>query len=250
VKGSASEDCPQESVHPHASPGRQSTDVSGPGRAEPALPKSLARLVRDVPLTGHVDLDVAALLTRHGYTNTVRHCRRVAAEAERLAAHFGAHPARAQTAGWLHDVSAVFPVTRRLAVARELDLDILSEEQMAPMLLHQKLSAAMARDLFGVQDKAVLSAVGCHTTLKANASLLDKVLFVADKVAWDQPGTPPYLGDVRRALKRSLDEAVFCYLEYLWQRRADLGAVHPWFMQAYLAFQNQGQAPPSEQKSE
>lgn len=197
----------------------------------------LAQLVRDVHLTGQVDSDVMALLTHFGHTNTVRHCRRVAAEAERLAAQFGADPVHAHIASWLHDVSAVFPVAQRVSVARELGLEILAEEEIAPMLLHQKISAALARHVFGIEDEAVLSAVECHTTLKAGASLLDKVVFVADKVAWDQSGVPPYLPEITRALERSLDEAVLCYLEYLWQRRADLAAVHPWFVRAYHEMQ-------------
>lgn len=212
--------------------------------------RRLAQLVRDVHLTAQVDSDVTALLTRYGDTNTVRHCQHVAAEAERLAAQFGADPARAHIAGWLHDVSAVFPVAQRVSVARGLGLEILPEEEIAPMLLHQKISAAIARHVFGIGDEAVLSAVECHTTLKAGASLLDKVVFVADKVAWDQSGVPPYLPEITRALERSLDEAVLCYLEYLWQKRADLAAVHPWFVQAYRAFQDAAQAPRVWQKTE
>ena len=196
----------------------------------------LAQLIRDVPLTGQVPADAKAFLAHYGCTSTVRHCQLVAAQAERLARQFGAEPASAQAAGWLHDVSAVFPVARRVSVARELGLEILPEEEAAPMLLHQKLSAAMANEIFDIVDEAVLSAIECHTTLKAGASALDKVVFVADKVAWDQPGVPPYIQDITQALERSLDQAVFCYLEYLWQRRADLAAIHPWFVQAYRAF--------------
>ena len=196
----------------------------------------LAQLIRDVPLTGQVHADAKALLTQYGCSSTVRHCQLVAAQAERLAGQFGAEPARAQVAGWLHDISAVFPVSRRVSAARGLGLEILPEEEAAPMLLHQKLSAAMANEVFGIVDDAVLSAIECHTTLKAGASTLDKVVFIADKVAWDQPGVPPYIQDVTQALERSLDKAVFCYLEYLWQRRTDLAAVHPWFVEAYRAF--------------
>ena len=78
----------------------------------------------------------------------------------------------------------------------------------------------------------MLSATGCHTTLKADASGLDKVVFVADKIAWDQPGTPPWLDALTRALDVSLDAAALVYLDYLWERRAQLLVVHPWFIAA------------------
>jgi predicted HD superfamily hydrolase involved in NAD metabolism len=201
----------------------------------------LAQLLQGVPLTGCVQSDVIAVLSFYGYTNTIEHCQRVAVQAKGLAGQFGADPSAARMAGWLHDVSALFPVDQRLSIARELGVDVLPEEEKAPMLLHQKLSAVMAREIFCAVDGAVLSAVECHTTLKANASTLDKVLFVADKIAWDQPGVPPYALEITEALgsglatQRPLDEAALCYLEFLWHRRAELAAVHPWFVQAYHA---------------
>jgi len=96
------------------------------------------------------------------------------------------------------------------------------------MIIHQKLSVVIAREIFAIEDDAVFSAIGCHTTLKAQASLLDKIVFVADKIQWDQPGLPPYLGSLQEALLHSLDAAAFVYLDYLWQQRASLRVVHPW----------------------
>jgi HD superfamily phosphohydrolase YqeK len=102
-----------------------------------------------------------------------------------------------------------------------------------PMILHQKLSVVIASDIFGVTDEAVLSAIGCHTTLKANASPLDKVVFIADKIAWDQPYTAPFLEGVLASLEQSLDQAVLHYLHYLWQQRDTIPVIHPWFVAAY-----------------
>jgi predicted HD superfamily hydrolase involved in NAD metabolism len=201
-----------------------------------------ASLLQGIPWTGDVRADMAALLAAHGQRQTVDHSLLVAAEAERLAARFDGDSAPARVAGWLHDVSAVFPVEQRTQVARQLGLQVLPEEEAAPMILHQKLSAAMAREVFGVQDAAVIQAIGCHTTLRANASWLDKVLFVADKVAWDQAGSPPYLEGLLVALERSLDRAALHYLDYLWHRRHALPAVHPWLVDAYQDLRQQCQA--------
>jgi len=197
----------------------------------------LSQLSHGLGWTGDLRTDVIAFLTQNGYTNTARHCTAVAAQARILAERFGADPQRAQAAGWLHDVSAILPVSQRLDTARQWGLGILPAEEAAPMLLHQRLSAVIAQDLFGVADHQVLGAIGCHTTLKAHASLLDKVVFVADKIAWDQPGTPPYLPDLKQALTHSLDKAVLCYLNHLWQRRKELAAIHPWFVDAHRELQ-------------
>jgi predicted HD superfamily hydrolase involved in NAD metabolism len=159
-----------------------------------------------------------------------------------MAIRFGADADAAETAGWLHDVSAVIPNERRVELAEQLGLDVLPEERALPMITHQRLSRVFARELFGVTAEPVLSAIGCHTTLKAPSSQLDRIVFVADKIAWDQPGRPPYYDDIVAAACRSIDDGARCYLSYLWQRREMLAVVHPWFVAAYqdLAENNRG----------
>lgn len=158
-------------------------------------------------ITGHLGRDVTRFLTALGCPTTARHVADVAAEVRRLALRFGLDADAAEAAGWLHDVSDVLPKTERLAAARDFGLEVLPEEASHPSILHQKLSVVLSEALFGVHDPSILSAVGCHTTLKPGASLLDKILFVADKMAWDQPGVPPYRDALERALDVSLDAA-------------------------------------------
>ncbi len=194
----------------------------------------LTGLKDGLTFTGDVRRDVPAFLIHHSCPNTAAHVATVAQEARRIATLVGADAAGAERAGWFHDVSAVIPTRERIAAARRLGIAVLPEEVAFPMIVHQKLSAALARAFFGERDDAVLSAVGCHTTLKAGATPLDTVVFVADKIAWDQPGTPPYLDDLLAALSRSLDAAALVYLQYLWEQRATLGVIHPWFRDAYM----------------
>lgn len=181
---------------------------------------------------GDMRHDVTRFLIDSGFPATAAHVVNVADEAMRLAALFDVSRCQAELAGLLHDISAVIPNQRRVQAARELGIDLLPEEEIFPMIVHQKLSVPIARELFGVTDAAVLSAIECHTTLKGNPSELDKMVFVADKIAWDQCGTPPYLDDLLAALDRSLDEAVLVYLDFLWQQREQLQVVHPWMVAA------------------
>jgi len=183
-------------------------------------------------VTGWVNEDVVHFLSIQGFLKTAGHCARVGARAGELADEFGADPLKAQMAGYLHDVSAVIPNEEKIEFAQERGLELLPEEVSFPMILHQRLSAVLAQEVFGVRDEAVLSAVGCHTTLKAGAMILDKVVFLADKIAWDQDDDPPYLVDLLVALEDSLDSAVLVYLNYLWEMREILGVVHPWFVGA------------------
>ncbi len=194
----------------------------------------LRPLLRGVSLTGGVAKDVTTLLTQHGHPHTAEHSAQVAAEARRVAQRVGEDPQLAELAGWLHDCSAIFPAQERVVVARSLDIPVLPEEEQFPMIIHQKLSQVLAAQIFGITDERVLSAIACHTTLKTGATCLDKAVFVADKLAWDQPGIPPYRAELLAALEQSLDRAAFVYLHYLWERRATLRVVHPWMREAYL----------------
>ncbi|MGI8688095.1 MAG: HD domain-containing protein [Thermomicrobiales bacterium] len=208
------------------------TEIGASGTGDDAV--LLLQALRDgMTLAGEPRHAVPAFLIAHGCPATARHCAAVADEARRIAALVGADADAAERAGWFHDVSAIVPTAGRVAAAHTLGVDILPEEAAFPMILHQKLSAVLARDLFGERNDAVLSAIGCHTTLKVAASTLDTVVFVADKVAWDQPGVPPYRDALLAALAPSLDAAALVYLDYLRERRATLGVIHPWLQAAY-----------------
>jgi HD superfamily phosphohydrolase YqeK len=193
----------------------------------------LMQLSAGLECSGNVAHDVPMFLSCHGRPDTAAHCGAVATESRRIAALVGAELDAAEMAGWLHDISVIIPNEQRIAVAEQLGIAVLPEEAIFPMIIHQKLSAVLAREIFQVEDAAILSAVGCHTTLKAGARLLDKVLFVAYKQAWDQPGHAPFHDDMRAALSRSLDQAVLVYLRYLWERRTTLRVFHPWAQAAY-----------------
>jgi len=193
----------------------------------------LENITKNFTKTGMLPQDVAGFLEMHACTETLEHVMAVAKQAKELAPRFFEKEEDAFCAGLLHDISAVFPNKDRLEVAVKLDLEILSEEKICPPVLHQKISQVIAKEIFEISDDAILSAIGCHTTLKKNASVLDKIVFISDKIKWDKQYEAPYLDDVLKALEISLDEACFCYLNYLWQQKEKLAVVHPWLADAY-----------------
>jgi predicted HD superfamily hydrolase involved in NAD metabolism len=190
----------------------------------------------DVAFCGDVARDAPAFLHAYGLPHIATHCAAVAAEARRLARRHGVDPEAAAVAGWLHDISAPIPTSQRLAAARAWEVPTLLEEEAYPLLIHQKLSAVIAQRHFGIGDADTLAAIGCHTTLRGGATHLDQVLFLADKLAWDQQGEPPYREKLEKALAVSLSAGVRFYLTYLWDRRGQLLIVHPWLADAYRHF--------------
>lgn len=173
------------------------------------------------------------LLILHNRRIVAQHSREVAKECKGLAKRFGVNEELAEITGLLHDISAVFPFDKRLEVANNLGLAVLKEEAEFPLILHQKISAVMAREIWNINDEEVLNAIGCHTTLKSNFSKLDLVLFIADKVKWDQKGTPPYLESIYKGLDISLEHGAYAYIKYLMDNKAELKVIHPWLLAAY-----------------
>ncbi|MFA5925779.1 MAG: bis(5'-nucleosyl)-tetraphosphatase (symmetrical) YqeK [Parcubacteria group bacterium] len=195
-------------------------------------------IVKNFKRTGVLQEDVAIFLRMHDCEDTIKHVNTVAEEAKILASRFFESQEDAFSAGLLHDVSVLFPEEDRLKIANELKIDVLPEEKIYPAILHQKISQVMAREIFGITDENVLNAIGCHTTLKENASVLDKIVFISDKIRWDQKYDAPFKSDVSKALDISLDESCFCYLNYLWNRKESLAVVHPWMAAAYRQLGN------------
>lgn len=191
------------------------------------------QLTTNMIFTGELKRDIYEFLVSNHRPDTAEHCMDVGAEAKRVAMRYDADSGAAEIAGWLHDISAVIPKEERIAAARALDIDILPEEEAFPMIIHQKLSKVMARDIFNITDIEILDAIGCHTTLRANSTKLDQVLFVADKIAWDQDGRPPYIQALMSSLDTSLTHGAFSYLDYLWERKESLRVVHPWLRDAH-----------------
>jgi predicted HD superfamily hydrolase involved in NAD metabolism len=193
----------------------------------------LTKYTKSYQPQGNLRQDIQQFLTHNRCPKTAEHCLRVAEAARILAVHFGVPSHLAEQAGWLHDISAVFPWLDRAHIAHELGIEVFPEEDEFPPIIHQKLSAVIAEQIFLINDPGVLSAIACHTTLKPGASLLDKVVFVADKIEWDGSGVPPYLSELIQSLRSSIDLAAYCYLDYLWQQRETLPVHHPWALAAY-----------------
>ena len=60
-------------------------------------------------------------------------------------------------------------------VVRFTFLEIDPSEEKFHFLLHQKISKIITREYFDINDQDILDAVECHTTLKQNAGIYDKV---------------------------------------------------------------------------
>lgn len=164
--------------------------------------------------------------------HTYDHVVSVAKVAANLAHRFHLDISKCIIASLLHDISAIMTpdVMYDLAVKKHFYLD--PAEEKYHFLLHQRISRIIANEEFDINDEDILSAIECHTTLKKNASDYDKVVFLADKIAWDQGGKPPYLDIVLDTLNQSLKQACYQFLKYQFDHGCLL-MPHQWLLDAY-----------------
>ena len=161
-----------------------------------------------------------------------RHSLAVAEEAERLAKKYGADPARARTAGILHDILKDAGEDAQLQIFQDFAILLDNVEQQAPKLWHARAGALFIEKVLGVTDPDILAAVRYHTTARAGMSPLEKVLFIADFTSADRDYKD--VDVMRRLADEGLSQAMLYALSYtirdLVKKQA---AIHPDTLAAY-----------------
>lgn len=163
------------------------------------------RLLDGFVFTGDLHKDTYNLLILHNRQVVAEHSKAVAEECKTLAIKFGINEEAAEIAGLLHDISAIFPFQQRLEISSLLGIQVLKEEEDFPLILHQKISQVMAKEIWNISNEDILSAIGCHTTLKREYAQLDI----------------------------SLEHGAYAYIKHLMDNKSNLKVVHPWLIEAY-----------------
>ncbi len=138
------------------------------------------------------------------------HIRGIEEEAVRLARRWGANEDDARTAAILHDCTKYFSLREQLSLCKKYGILLDEMERGSEKLLHSKTGAAIARHVFGVND-AVYDAIYSHTTGRADMTLLEKIIYIADYMepSRDFPGVE----QLRALAQYDLDGAVLLGLE-------------------------------------
>ena len=167
------------------------------------------------PLSGDIRTDVKNILLINGKSKTYIHVANVADRNALISKTYDLDHDKCVIAGLLHDISAIIKPEDMLKYAYENRLEVCEAERRYPFLLHQRLSKICAVEYFNISDEEILSAIECHTTLKKCPTKYEMSLFIADKLAWDKGGIPPFYEEVNAALDISLEAACYKYMEYM-----------------------------------
>ena len=111
-----------------------------------------------------------------------------------------------RAAAILHDITKRLPLDAQLPLCEKYGIVIDEMERESSQLLHAKTGAALARGLFGVSC-AVHDAIFWHTTAKADMTLLEQVIYLADYI---EPTRRDFDGleDLRQEAYRNLRDAM------------------------------------------
>lgn len=111
----------------------------------------------------------------------IRHVLGCAGTAVGLARRWGADETAALRAGLLHDVTKAIDGEDQLLLVDKYDILISDFERSYPKVLHAKTGAAVAKYVFG-ECEAVERAICWHTTGRADMSLMEKIVYLADYI--------------------------------------------------------------------
>ena len=141
-------------------------------------------------------------------------------EAIRLAERYGADVDKARTAALLHDCTKKLGMEEQLELCRRFGIQLDELEQRALKLLHAKTGAAIAKEVFGV-DEEIFRAIWWHTTGHAGMTLLEKILYSADYLepSRDFPGVDA----LRKACYEDLDKGLLMGLEMTVEEMTAMG---------------------------
>lgn len=139
-------------------------------------------------------------LTKKRYEHSIG----VSYTAAALAMVHGVDTEKAAIAGLLHDCAKCYSPEEKLKRCKKNKLSINKYEKKNPELLHAKLSAYYAREKYEVCDEEILSAITWHTTGKADMSVLDKIIYIADYIEPNRKMLPQ-MDEIRREAFMDLD---------------------------------------------
>lgn len=163
-------------------------------------------------MNGWTDEKIIDLIRSKLEEKRFQHSLNVAESARYLAEKYGGDADKAYTAGLLHDVMKNSSPEEQLGVITEAGIELLPEERANKKLWHAIAGAAYIKKVMGIDDKELYKAVRYHTTGRANMTLLEKIVYLADYISAERDYKD--VDVMRKLCDESMDSAVLYALEF------------------------------------
>ena len=150
----------------------------------------------------------------------------VADEALRLAVKYNGDAYKAYVAGLLHDVTKNYSAFEHLKFAEKFDIMMDDIEKASVNLWHAITGSVYVREIVGIDDADIIGAIRYHTTAKADMTLLQKIVYLADFTSADRNYSD--VDVMRRLVDENMDSAMRYSLNYTINDLKSRGlTVHP-----------------------
>lgn len=161
-----------------------------------------------------------------------RHSVNVSKEAVRLAEKYGADVQKAKIAGILHDVTKETPFDEQLKIITDSGIILDDVQKNSQKLWHSLSGSIFVQRELGIDDEDIINAIKYHTSGRADMSLLERIIFIADFTSEERDYDGVEI--MRKKADESLEEAMAFGLAYT---IADLASrnlpIHPNALEAY-----------------
>lgn len=116
------------------------------------------------------------------YEERYIHSLGVMEAAVELAEMFNLDVEKAKITGLLHDAAKCFSNEKLLEIIHSNIPDVQDCELLNYKTLHAPVSAYLAKEKFGINDKEILDAIRWHTLGRCQMTDFEKIIFLADKI--------------------------------------------------------------------
>lgn len=131
--------------------------------------------------------------------------------ARKLAIKYDYDADKAEVAGLLHDCAKDLDYKTLEKMVLEYNIKLDEIVQKIPKLLHPLVGVVIAKKEFNIQDPVILKAIKTHSTGAAQMSLLDKIIYLSDKI--EPLRNMNGVEEVRKMAEIDLDRAALMALD-------------------------------------
>lgn len=129
---------------------------------------------------------------------------------EELAKRYNTDIQRTKKSALMHDMAKVMPVESLREYIKENNLQVSENEMLAGVALHGIVAADICKKKYNFDDE-MCEAIACHTIGKEDMTILEKVIFIADKI--DKTRTYEGIEDLRKLAFEDIDRAIIQNIE-------------------------------------
>lgn len=124
---------------------------------------------------------------------------------EKLAITYKADVEKAKAIGVMHDMAKDLSKDEKIQYVKDNNINYTSIELQNSEILHGKIAADICKKKYNFDDE-MCEAIAIHTTGKENMTILQKILFVADKI--DETRKYEGIEELRKLAFENLDKAI------------------------------------------